>query len=119
MMLDFEKPIIELEERIGELRNLAGESKELQAEIARLEDALEAWSLWHVLVRGGAEDAAGDGGGVGRRLLPRKVQARRRARGQLRVLPVSLSTGTCLTHLRFETPWPSWLLNLSVDRPRR
>lgn len=42
MMLDFEKPIVELEERIGELRNLAGESRELQAEIARLEDALEA-----------------------------------------------------------------------------
>jgi len=41
MMLDFERPIIELEQRIGELRNLAGESRELQAEIARLEDALD------------------------------------------------------------------------------
>ncbi|MGI8650925.1 MAG: acetyl-CoA carboxylase carboxyltransferase subunit alpha [Rubrobacter sp.] len=41
MMLDFEKPIRELEQRIAELRNLAGESEGLQAEIARLEDALD------------------------------------------------------------------------------
>lgn len=42
MMLNFERPIIELEERIAELRELAGESRGLQAEIARLEDALDA-----------------------------------------------------------------------------
>ncbi|MGI8861004.1 MAG: acetyl-CoA carboxylase carboxyltransferase subunit alpha, partial [Rubrobacteraceae bacterium] len=40
MILDFERPVKELEERIGELRRLAGESVELRAEISRLEDAL-------------------------------------------------------------------------------
>lgn len=40
-MLDFEKPIRELERRIEELRELAGDSAELQAEIARLEEALD------------------------------------------------------------------------------
>lgn len=42
MILDFEKPVRELEERIGELQRLAGGNKELQGEIRRLEDALEA-----------------------------------------------------------------------------
>lgn len=42
MILDFERPIKELEERITALHRLAGDSPELQAEIARLEDALEA-----------------------------------------------------------------------------
>ncbi len=41
MMLDFERPILELEQRISELRDLAGESQGLQAEIVRLEDALD------------------------------------------------------------------------------
>ncbi|WP_143529239.1 acetyl-CoA carboxylase carboxyltransferase subunit alpha [Rubrobacter xylanophilus] len=41
-MLDFERPIKELEERIAELHRLAGESEGLQAEISRLEEALEA-----------------------------------------------------------------------------
>ncbi|MEW6637969.1 MAG: acetyl-CoA carboxylase carboxyltransferase subunit alpha [Actinomycetota bacterium] len=41
-MLDFERPIRELEDRIAELHRLAGESEGLQAEISRLEDALEA-----------------------------------------------------------------------------
>ncbi|MGF1472804.1 MAG: acetyl-CoA carboxylase carboxyltransferase subunit alpha [Rubrobacteraceae bacterium] len=41
-MLDFEKPVRELEERISELQRLAGESVELQAEIQRLEEALDA-----------------------------------------------------------------------------
>ncbi len=42
MILEFERPIKELEERITALHRLAGDSPELQAEIARLEDALEA-----------------------------------------------------------------------------
>ncbi|HEV2744051.1 MAG TPA: carboxyl transferase domain-containing protein, partial [Rubrobacter sp.] len=42
MILDFERPIKELEARIGELHRLAGESEGLQAEISRLEDALAA-----------------------------------------------------------------------------
>lgn len=42
MILDFERPIVELEERISNLHRLAGESEGLQAEISRLEDALEA-----------------------------------------------------------------------------
>lgn len=40
-MPDFERPIRELEQRIEELRELAGESEGLQAEIARLESALD------------------------------------------------------------------------------
>ena len=40
MILDFERPVKELESRIGELRRLAGESGELRTEISRLEDAL-------------------------------------------------------------------------------
>ena len=40
MILDFERPIKELEARISELHRLAGESEGLQAEISRLEDAL-------------------------------------------------------------------------------
>jgi acetyl-CoA carboxylase carboxyl transferase subunit alpha len=40
--LDFERPIKELEDRIGELRRLAGPSAELLEEISRLEEALEA-----------------------------------------------------------------------------
>ncbi len=42
MILDFERPIKELEERISELQRLAGESEELLAEISRLEEALDA-----------------------------------------------------------------------------
>ena len=42
MILDFEKPILELESRISDLHRLAGESEELQAEIQRLEEALDA-----------------------------------------------------------------------------
>ena len=42
MILDFERPVKELEERISGLYRLAGESTELQAEISRLEDALSA-----------------------------------------------------------------------------
>lgn len=42
MILEFERPIKELEERIAGLHRLAGTSVELQAEIARLEDALAA-----------------------------------------------------------------------------
>ena len=42
MILDFEKPILELESRISDLHRLAGESEELQAEILRLEEALDA-----------------------------------------------------------------------------
>lgn len=42
MILEFERPIKELEERISELHRLAGESEGLQAEISRLEDALAA-----------------------------------------------------------------------------
>ena len=42
MILDFERPVKELEERISGLYRLAGESTELQAEISRLEDALDA-----------------------------------------------------------------------------
>jgi acetyl-CoA carboxylase carboxyl transferase subunit alpha len=42
VILDFERPIKELESRISELHRLAGESQELQAEIWRLEDALAA-----------------------------------------------------------------------------
>lgn len=45
MILDFERPIKELEERIAELHRLAGESEGLQAEISRLEEALEAAKL--------------------------------------------------------------------------
>ncbi len=41
MILDFERPVKELERRIAELHRLAGESEELQAEIGRLEEALE------------------------------------------------------------------------------
>ena len=42
MILEFERPIRELEERIAELHRLAGPSAGLQAEISRLEEALEA-----------------------------------------------------------------------------
>ncbi len=42
MILEFERPIRELEDRIAELRRLAGESEELRAEISRLEEALDA-----------------------------------------------------------------------------
>ena len=40
MILEFEKPIRELEERIAELHRLAGSNEELQGEISRLEEAL-------------------------------------------------------------------------------
>ena len=40
MILEFERPIKELEERVAELHRLAGPSAGLQAEISRLEDAL-------------------------------------------------------------------------------
>lgn len=42
MILDFERPIKDFEERIAELRRLAGPSTELRGEISRLEDALDA-----------------------------------------------------------------------------
>ncbi|MDQ3588666.1 MAG: acetyl-CoA carboxylase carboxyl transferase subunit alpha, partial [Actinomycetota bacterium] len=42
VILDFERPIKELEERIAELHRLAGSSAGLQAEISRLEEALDA-----------------------------------------------------------------------------
>ncbi|WP_273841724.1 acetyl-CoA carboxylase carboxyltransferase subunit alpha [Rubrobacter calidifluminis] len=41
MILDFERPIKELEDRILELQRLAGESEELQDEISNLQRALE------------------------------------------------------------------------------
>lgn len=41
MILDFERPIKDLEERIAGLHKLAGNSEELQGEISRLEEALE------------------------------------------------------------------------------
>jgi acetyl-CoA carboxylase carboxyl transferase subunit alpha len=42
VILEFERPIKDLEERINELHRLAGSSVGLQAEISRLEDALDA-----------------------------------------------------------------------------
>jgi len=45
VILDFERPVKELEGRIAEIRRLAGESGELKAEISRLEDALQAAKL--------------------------------------------------------------------------
>ena len=42
MILEFERPIRDLEERIAELHRLAGPSAGLQAEISRLEGALDA-----------------------------------------------------------------------------
>ena len=42
MILEFERPINDLEERIAELHRLAGPSSGLQEEISRLESALEA-----------------------------------------------------------------------------
>jgi acetyl-CoA carboxylase carboxyl transferase subunit alpha len=42
VILGFEKPIRDLEERIAELHKLAGSNEELQDEISRLEDALDA-----------------------------------------------------------------------------
>ena len=42
MILEFEKPIRELEERIAELHRLAGSNEELQSEISRLEETLDA-----------------------------------------------------------------------------
>ncbi|HET7271988.1 MAG TPA: acetyl-CoA carboxylase carboxyltransferase subunit alpha [Rubrobacter sp.] len=42
MILDFERPIKDFEERIAELRRLAGPSTELRGEISRLEEALDA-----------------------------------------------------------------------------
>lgn len=42
MILEFERPIRELEDRISDLRRLAGGSEELGAEISRLEDALDS-----------------------------------------------------------------------------
>ena len=42
MILEFERPIKDFEERIVELRRLAGPSQELRGEISRLEDALDA-----------------------------------------------------------------------------
>lgn len=41
MILDFERPIRDLEERITGLHKLAGKSEEMQEEISNLEDALE------------------------------------------------------------------------------
>ncbi len=41
MILEFERPIRDLEERIAELHRLAGSSAGLQAEISRLEEALD------------------------------------------------------------------------------
>jgi acetyl-CoA carboxylase carboxyl transferase subunit alpha len=41
-MLEFEKPVRELEARIAELHRLAGSNEGLQGEISRLEDALDA-----------------------------------------------------------------------------
>jgi acetyl-CoA carboxylase carboxyl transferase subunit alpha len=42
VILEFERPIRDLEERIAELHRLAGPSADLQAEISRLEEALDA-----------------------------------------------------------------------------
>jgi acetyl-CoA carboxylase carboxyl transferase subunit alpha len=42
MILEFEKPVRELEARIAELHRLAGSNEDLQGEISRLEDALDA-----------------------------------------------------------------------------
>lgn len=42
MILEFERPIRELEDRISDLRRLAGESEELRSEIERLEEALDS-----------------------------------------------------------------------------
>jgi acetyl-CoA carboxylase carboxyl transferase subunit alpha len=42
VILEFERPIRDLEERIAELHRLAGPSSGLQAEISRLEEALDA-----------------------------------------------------------------------------
>ncbi len=42
MILEFERPIRDLEERIADLHRLAGGSEGLQGEITRLEEALEA-----------------------------------------------------------------------------
>jgi acetyl-CoA carboxylase carboxyl transferase subunit alpha len=42
VILEFEKPIKELEARIAELHKLAGSNEELQDELSRLEDALDA-----------------------------------------------------------------------------
>jgi acetyl-CoA carboxylase carboxyl transferase subunit alpha len=42
VILEFERPIRDLEERIAELHRLAGSSAGLQAEISRLEEALDA-----------------------------------------------------------------------------
>jgi acetyl-CoA carboxylase carboxyl transferase subunit alpha len=42
VILEFERPIRDLEERIAELHRLAGPSSGLQAEITRLEEALDA-----------------------------------------------------------------------------
>ena len=42
MILEFEKPIRDLEERIAELHKLAGSNEGLQVEISRLEEALDA-----------------------------------------------------------------------------
>ena len=42
MILEFEKPVRELEARIAELHRLAGPNAELQGEISRLEEALDA-----------------------------------------------------------------------------
>ena len=41
MILEFEKPVKDLEARIAELHRLAGPNQELQGEIRRLEDALD------------------------------------------------------------------------------
>ncbi len=42
MILEFEKPVKELEARIAELHRLAGSNQDLQGEISRLEEALDA-----------------------------------------------------------------------------
>ena len=42
MILEFERPIRDLEERIAELHRLAGPSSGLQAEISRLESTLDS-----------------------------------------------------------------------------
>ena len=55
MILEFERPIRDLEERIAELHRLAGPSAELQAEIARL-DGLRMSATEHLLA---AEIAVG------------------------------------------------------------
>ena len=73
MILEFERPVKELEARIADLHRLAGPSEDLQTEISRLENALDAGASTVAiqLSAGGLDriEVADDGRGLPRRIV--------------------------------------------------